>query len=182
MTTRQPDSPDTGTQADALPPPAVDPSVYDHDYYVHTCAGAQEWTESDGRIFNPLYEGSLRKVGLGPGQTLVDIGTGRGEMLVVAVQHGAARAIGIEYSPSAVALAQQTLAVHELQDRAEVHLADARRSPVESETADLVTMLDLVEHLAPDELLATCHEAHRLLRPGGRLLIHTTPNKTIYSV
>src|SRR5436190_14432123 len=182
MTTRQPDAPDAGSESGALPPPAVDPNIYDHDYYVRACAGAQEWAESDGRVFNPLYEGSLRKVGLQPGGTLVDIGTGRGEMLVIAVQHGAARAIGVEYSPSAVELARQTLAVHEVQDRAQVHLADARRSPIESKTADLVTMLDLVEHLAPDELLATCREAYRILRSGGRLLIHTTPNRTIYSV
>src|SRR5436190_10365219 len=156
MTTPQPDAQDAGAGADALPPPAVDPSIYDHDYYVRGCAGAQEWAASDGRVFSPLYEGCLRKVGLLAGQTLVDIGTGRGEMLVVAIQHGAARAIGVEYSASAVELAQQTLDLHEVQDRARVYLADARCSPVESETADLVTMLDLVEHLAPAELLATC--------------------------
>jgi ubiquinone/menaquinone biosynthesis C-methylase UbiE len=167
---------------DALPAPAVAAEVYDEEYYTHGCAGADEWTESGGREFNPIYEGTLRKAGLRGGETVVDIGTGRGELLVVAVQHGAARAVGVEYSPSAVALAEKTLALHGVEDRTEVHLADARRSPVPDRFADLVTMLDIAEHLAPEELLATCTDAHRILRPGGRLILHTLPSRSIYEI
>jgi SAM-dependent methyltransferase len=43
-------------------------------------------------------------------------------------------------------------------------------------------MLDVVEHLTADELATALSEARRLLRPGGRLLIHTLPNRTIYAV
>jgi len=54
--------------------------------------------------------------------------------------------------------------------------------PLPDGTADLVTLLDVVEHLAPAELDAALAEAHRLLRPGGRVLVHTMPNRAVYEV
>jgi ubiquinone/menaquinone biosynthesis C-methylase UbiE len=165
-----------------LPDAAVPPSVYDEDYYRHSCMGSDCWRESGGRELDPLYPGVLDIADLRAGETLVDLGTGRGELLVAALQRGAARAVGVEYSSDAVALARQTLEVHGLQDRAELLHADVRPVPVEDGVADLVTLLDVVEHLAPAELDAALSEARRLLRPGGRLLIHTMPSRTLYAV
>jgi predicted SAM-dependent methyltransferase len=79
-------------------------------------------------------------------------------------------------------MAEKTIATHGVGDRAQVVLADARSVPVESDSADLVTMLDVVEHLAPDELDRSLREAFRILRPGGRIFVHTVPTSTIYNV
>jgi ubiquinone/menaquinone biosynthesis C-methylase UbiE len=98
------------------------------------------------------------------------------------VKQGAARAIGVEYAEAAVALARRTLEVHEVNDRAEVVLADARAMPIDDGIADLVTMLDVVEHLTDDEIARSLAEIRRILRPGGRLFIHTFPTRTIYDV
>jgi cyclopropane fatty-acyl-phospholipid synthase-like methyltransferase len=38
-------------------------------------------------------------------------------------------------------------------------------------------MLDVVEHLTPTELDRTLAQARRILAPGGRLYIHTFPNR-----
>jgi SAM-dependent methyltransferase len=46
--------------------------------------------------------------------------------------------------------------------------------PFEDGYFDLVTMLAVVEHLAPNSLVALFQHVHRVLRPGGRLII-TTP-------
>lgn len=165
-----------------LPPPAVPAEVYDEDYYLHACAGYEEWRESGGEAWHGVYPGALQMAGFRAGETVVDVGTGRGEMLAVAVSQGAARAIGIEYSDAAVELARTTLSKHRVGDRAEVIHADARRLPLEDGIADLVTMLDIVEHLAPEEFDAALAEARRVLRPDGRVLIHTLPNRTIYEV
>jgi SAM-dependent methyltransferase len=54
--------------------------------------------------------------------------------------------------------------------------------PLDGGCADLVTLLDVVEHLSPDELAAALGEAHRLLRPRGRLFLHTFPTSTYYAV
>lgn len=61
-------------------------------------------------------------------------------------------------------------------------LSDARSVPLPDKTADLVTMVDVVEHLAPAELDRSLREALRLLKPGGRVFVHTMPNRTIYDV
>ena len=171
-----------GADGDELAAPAVAAEAYDTDYYLHSCGGSEEWSSSDGAEYADLYPGSLVRAGFREGETLVDIGTGRGELLAAAVDQGAARAIGIEYSPDAVALAEKTIEKREVGERAEVVLADARRLPVDDGFADLVTLLDVVEHLTPSELDRALREALRVLRPDGRIVIHTLPSRTLYEV
>lgn len=166
----------------SLPDPVVPPHLYDDDYFREACLGATEWSESQGMNVHRIYTGALQRAGVRAGDTVVDIGTGRGELLAVAVQSGAARAIGIEYAEAGTALAKQTLQGHAVQDRAIAVLADARLLPLATASTDIVTMLDVVEHLAPRELQLTLAEAFRILRPGGRVLVHTMPNRTIYGV
>ena len=156
---------------EGLPPPAVPPGVYDTGYYRTACGGFEAF---EAKGVDPLYPGMLAIAGFQAGEVLVDIGTGRGELLRVALEQGAARAIGIEYSPDALELARSS--------GGELLLADARAIPLEDGIADLVTLLDVAEHLAPDELDRTLAEAHRLLKPGGRLLVHTFPTRTYYEV
>lgn len=160
----------------------MSPSVYDEHYYLHWCAGYEEWRESEGSTPAGLYAGSLARAGLRAGDVLVDLGTGRGELLAVAVEMGAAKALGVEYSFDALRLAGKTLAAHSMAGRAAVILGDTRRLPLPERFADLVVMLDIVEHLTPSELDATLHEALRVLRPGGRIFAHTLPTRTIYNV
>ncbi len=163
-----------------LPPPVVSPDHYDDTYFRHACGGSDTWRESGGAKADGIYYGSLRRAGLQAGDVVVDLGTGRGELLAVAIELGASRAIGVEYAEAAVTMAQQTIEAHGVGDRTEVILGDARSVPLDDGIADLVTMLDVVEHLAPAELARTLIEARRLLRRGGRLLIHTFPTRTIY--
>lgn len=165
-----------------LPPPAVAPSAYDESYYREWCAGYEEWVGSDGQAVAGIYPGFLRRAGMRPGDVVVDIGTGRGELLAVAVEQGAARAHGIEYSADAVAMARRTIEAHGVADRVEVHLADARAVPLDDGMADLVCMVDVVEHLTPAELERALDEARRILRPGGRVVAHTMPNRLVYDV
>lgn len=166
----------------SLPDPVVDPSAYSEDYYRQWCAGYEEWVASEGRAVAGIYPGFLIRAGMRAGDVVVDIGTGRGELLAVAVEAGAERAVGVEYSADAVAMARTTIDVHGVSARAEVLLADARSVPLDDGTADLVCMVDVVEHLSPSELRTALSEAQRLLRPGGRVVAHTMPNGLVYDV
>jgi ubiquinone/menaquinone biosynthesis C-methylase UbiE len=165
-----------------LEPPRVSPEEYDEDYYRTACAGHDEWVQSGGAGQAGLYKGVLRRARLTEGMTVCDIGAGRGELVALAVEHGAKWAVGVEYSPAAAALAAQSIAQRDVESRAAVVLADARRLPLPDTCTDLVFMIDVIEHLAPTELAATFGEAHRVLRPGGRLFAHTFPTRTIYDV
>jgi ubiquinone/menaquinone biosynthesis C-methylase UbiE len=165
-----------------LPAPLVSPEAYTEAYYRESCMGARAWSASGGAGADPLYALYARRSALRPGEVLVDVGCGRGELLVEALRAGAARAVGVEYAPAAVALARRTLAAADAGPGAEVRLADARALPLPDASADVLTLLDVVEHLSAAELAGALAEARRVLRPGGHLLVHTMPNRTIYTV
>jgi cyclopropane fatty-acyl-phospholipid synthase-like methyltransferase len=167
--------------ADELPAPEVAPDVYDEEYYRTACGGYESWAPSEGREVAAMYVYVFGRLGLEPGQRLVDVGTGRGELLAVAAEAGV-EAIGIEYSEAALKLARQTIEVHGAGQHASALLADARALPIEDAGADAATLLDVVEHLSPQELDNALREVRRILKPGGVLLIHTLPNRTIYEV
>jgi cyclopropane fatty-acyl-phospholipid synthase-like methyltransferase len=165
---------DTGITT-ALPKPAVAPEEYDADYYRHSCAGTIEWDTSEGRERHLLYDGCLDRAGLRADGDILDVGTGRGELLVAAIERGARRAVGVEYADAAVELSRTALARADLGDRAEVLKTDTRALPVPDVSFDLVTMLDVVEDMTAVELAAALHEAYQGLRPDGRIFIHTCP-------
>lgn len=90
--------------------------------------------------------------------TLADIGCGDG-----ALRHqlpGSVRYVGIDY-PGTVALGYEG---------SPDILADAACLPIATSSIDVVTLLDVLEHLRnPDKALS---EIARILRPEGRCLIH----------
>jgi SAM-dependent methyltransferase len=55
-------------------------------------------------------------------------------------------------------------------------LASALPTPVADGSMDMVISVEMVEHLFDEHLGATFKEFHRLLRPGGTLIV-TTPNE-----
>jgi SAM-dependent methyltransferase len=90
--------------------------------------------------------------------TLIDIGCGNGH-LRDHIPHNT-HYIGIDY-PTTIALGYT--------GRPDVH-ADASELPIATEKSDTVTLLDVLEHLpSPEQAIA---EASRILRDGGKLLIH----------
>jgi ubiquinone/menaquinone biosynthesis C-methylase UbiE len=165
-----------------LLPPAVSADRYDRDYFLHGCMGADAWRESHGARIDGLYPGMLGLAGMRPGDRVLDVGTGRGELLRAAIEAGAAEAVGVDYSPAAIELANETIAASGLQDRVRGVVADAREMPVPDRHFDLVTMLDVVEHLSHGELREALIETRAKLRPGGRIFIHTMPSPLIYQV
>jgi SAM-dependent methyltransferase len=162
--------------------PAVPSEQYDRDYFLHGCMGADAWRESQGKRIDALYPGMLGLADVRAGEAVLDIGTGRGELLRAAVEAGASEAVGVDYSAAAIDLTRETIAAAGIEDRASGLVADARSMPVADAHFDLVTMLDVVEHLTPGELHETLIEAHSKHRPGGRIFIHTMPSPLIYEV
>src|SRR4051812_39922215 len=98
---------------------------------------AEEW---DSDELSPLYRGYVEIAPVRRGDVVVDLGCGRGEMLVAALQAGASRGIGVEYADAAIALARQTLVRFDAEE-AELHHGDARSIPLDDGEADLVTLL-----------------------------------------
>jgi SAM-dependent methyltransferase len=91
---------------------------------------------------------------------ILDVGCGTGGNVVMLNEHGEAH--GIDVSTDAVAFCHE-------RGLERVQLGAADELPYDDGTFDLVTALDVVEHL--DDDLGALKEMRRVLRPGGKILI-----------
>jgi len=104
----------------------------------------------------------LRRVGALAGRPLlVDCGAGAGEFAVEATRH--CRVVALDDSDWAVRRLAGLLGARC------VKKAAATALPLEEGAADIVTALDVIEHVADDR--AAIGECRRILRPGGWLVI-----------
>lgn len=156
--------------------PRVDPHLYDEAYFLHACEGYAEFASTEGAALSRRLAAAWEIAGIVPGMTILDIGCGRGEILRHVAALGA-RAFGVDYAPVAVRMSRRVgdTAPAE-QFPVGVYQADAKRLPFPAACFERVLMLDIVEHLFPPELERALAEAYRVLRPGGRLIVHTAPN------
>ena len=149
------------------------PSVlYDEQYFLHVCEGHQEFASSEGDYLSRRLAQALAVAGIAEGMQVLDVGCGRGEILRRTAALGA-RAYGIDYAQVAVELSQRVTATNDAGVRPGVYQASALLLPFAAQSFDRVLMLDIVEHLYPNELALALDEAYRVLRPGGRIVIHT---------
>jgi ubiquinone/menaquinone biosynthesis C-methylase UbiE len=160
--------------------PSVAPDLYDERYYT-LCEGYGEFVEEGGLGLSKRLEVALSLAEVKPGMQVLDLGCGRGEMLIQCAARGA-RSWGVDYSPAAARIARQA-ARHspgDLEQRIASQVANVKTLPFPGGVFDRVFMLDLVEHLYPWELDLALAEARRVLRDGGRLVLHTMPNRWYY--
>jgi len=91
---------------------------------------------------------------------ILDVGCGTGANLLMLSQYGDAE--GVDVSEDALAFCRE-------RGLENVKLGAAEELPYDDGTFDLVTALDVVEHL--DDDVAGLREMRRVLRPGGRVLL-----------
>ncbi len=158
------------------PSSSVPSVLYDEQYFLNVCEGHQEFRSSEGAYLSQRLAEALAVAGIATGMSVLDVGCGRGEILR-STAHLGARAFGIDYAAAALRLSQQVaLQLQSAELPIGVYQASALHLPFEPGTFDRVLMLDVVEHLYPAELAEALREAHRVLKPGGRIVIHTAPN------
>ena len=105
--------------------------------------------------------------GVGPGDRVVDVGSGPGRLLKEAAERGA-EAVGVEPSGQMRRVAGWRIPAW-LQERVRVLDGTAERIPLEDGTATVVSAVASFHHWADPE--AGLAEVHRVLRPGGRVVI-----------
>ncbi len=114
---------------------------------------------------NPLALASLR-----PGQCVLDLGSGAGLDLILAAEKVGAdgQVIGVDLSEEMIERARANVAAAG-HANVEIRKGYIEELPVEDGSVDHV-MSNCVINLSPDKA-AVVHEIHRVLRPGGTMLV-----------
>lgn len=107
---------------------------------------------------------TLQRHGLLPGDSLLDVACGTGLVAVEAAQllGSAKRITGLDPSAGMLAIARTKVAAHFILGRAE-------QMPLADDAFDFLTLGYALRHVT--NLAVTFQEFHRVLKPGGRLLI-----------
>src|SRR6516165_5501680 len=121
----------------------------------------------------------LDQLNLRGDERILDLGCGRGAVLMLAAQHlRTGRAVGVDLwrsgdqSGNSAEATRRNAVAEGVADRVELHTADMRSLPFESDSFDLV-ISNIAIHNVKGRLgrEKAIEEAVRVLRPGGRVMI-----------
>lgn len=153
--------------------PALPSNLYTEEYFREACEGCEEFSESQGERLSTRLARSVALAEIQPGMRVLDLGCGRGEILLHCARLGAT-AYGVDYSAVAVSISSKVITG--TPSTPVIAQADAKHLPFPDQHFDRVLMFDVMEHLYPWEMKATTLEIKRVLRDDGTLVAHTAPN------
>ena len=106
----------------------------------------------------------MRSAGVGPGDFLIDLGSGDGRIVIEAVKRGAVRALGIDNDPNLVERARRNAAQAGVADRATFRLENLFETDFsQASVISLYLLPDVNKELLPKFLK---------LKPGTRIVSH----------
>ncbi len=174
----------TNTPPPHHPSRPVQPQAYGEDWIRETWGwdSPEAFIASQGKNIRPRVQEIIRIAHFQPGMRLLDIGCGRGELVLHCAREGI-HALGVDYSQDVIEIAQQAKARHspDQQQRMTFLCKDVKDLDAD-QRFDRITMLDLVEHLLDWELHELFQLCHERLTNQGCILIHTLPNRWLYEI
>ena len=111
-----------------------------------------------------------RKLGLGSGMRLLDVGCGWGSLVVHAAKEHGVQAVGITLSQEQAEYARKRVVDEGIADLVDIRVQDWR--DVVDQPFDAIASVGMAEHLGSERWEEYARALHGLLVPGGRLLNH----------
>ncbi len=145
--------------------------------FLSACAGSCFYTTLRGKFV--VWADLLDRLGLRGDERILDMGCGRGAVLLLAAQHlTTGRAVGVDLwrswdqSGNAAEATRRNAFAEGVADRVELHTADMMALPLADDSFDLVVSSLAIHNISGRARREKAlEEAVRVLRPGGRLLI-----------
>jgi cyclopropane-fatty-acyl-phospholipid synthase len=137
---------------------------------VYSCAYFEQPGDSLERAQERKLDLICRKLMLGPGQRLLDVGCGWGSLALHAAQHYGAEVLGITLSEPQAQFARERAAELGLGHQVRFEVADYRE--LSGERFDKIASVGMFEHVGQAQLTDYFERLRRLLEPGGLLLNH----------
>lgn len=136
----------------------------------YTCAVFPEEAATLETAQFEKYDLVARKLGLEPGQRLLDLGCGWGGMVRHAARHYGVKVLGVTLSEQQAIWAQDAIKREGLEDLAEVRFLDYR--DVTETDFDAISSIGLTEHIGVRNYNAYFAFVDSHLKAGGRFLNH----------
>ncbi|MBX3583884.1 MAG: class I SAM-dependent methyltransferase [Rhizobiaceae bacterium] len=111
-----------------------------------------------------------RKLRLKPGETMLDIGSGWGALLIHAVKHYGVTGTGVSLSEAQTALARERIRSEGLEDRISIEVKPY--TELNGRSFDKISSIGMFEHVGFAHHDEYFNAVHRLLKPGGIYLHH----------
>ncbi|MHB8130313.1 MAG: class I SAM-dependent methyltransferase [Mobilitalea sp.] len=112
----------------------------------------------------------LKKLNLKEGNTLLDIGCGWGELIILAAKKYKVKAMGITLSSEQMEKANKRIKEEGLENLVEVRLLDYRQ--IKDRSFDRIVSVGMIEHVGKEYLLEYFKTVNKLLNNGGLSLLH----------
>jgi len=133
---------------------------YDLNNRVHSLWRDQAWRRH-----------AVRRAGVKPTDIVLDVACGTGDLTEAFARAGAARVIGVDFTPEMLEIAQgrRRKLRERVAGRIEYRLGDAQNLPIPDASVDVVSIAFGIRNVA--DPARAVREMRRVLRPGGRVVI-----------
>lgn len=152
--------------------------AYDSEYFMTDCGGYEVFKMGNGKdIVEQRFTSILNLLSPQPGDEILDVGCGRGELSYFASSCGA-NVTGVDYSETSIDIATKTYG------NTSPNLFFFRKDVLtysSDKKFNKVVAADFVEHVETSVLRKILKKISGFLTDDGVFLVHTAPNKHIYT-
>jgi 2-polyprenyl-3-methyl-5-hydroxy-6-metoxy-1,4-benzoquinol methylase len=160
-------------------PKPVSSLFYTKKYYLNW-GDYPIFIKSKGQKIFSIHQTILNMAQIKPGMKVLDLGCGKGELLVYVARLGA-EVWGVDYSKAAIQLAKKSVLFlpNKLRKKVKISHQDLKKLNLPANYYDRILIVALIEHVRPWEVDLLLKKIKPSLKKNGKVIIHTAPNRYV---